>query len=453
MLRKILSVTIFSCLSATATSHEIELQLPSEATQEDIELQRFCRMKSAVEAAFDPNCAEAIEAFGGKEIVAQCVDQFLNYKVDPKTLQYLHQTGGGLGLWHRHYEKTDEKSPAHRYDYTESARELAGVTLGRQFADNIMRSGKPDTAVTTGSSSEASSSTTGIVTAGRVVGAELSGERGQSSSRSGSTTVKGPTQSELDTAYARGYGKGYQQPDLVGMKPDMYCEKGKATCQTSSGDVVNRYPDSNPPPVKQPDAAIREDGERIPIKSEPPKFNPPRTGSLAPVKIEYPDSGVKHAGQWAGSPTINPDEKWANVIPAETREQDPIEACITKKMTKKFEAEKDIHVADWGDSASPEQKKATNEKLLSIGFCDSSYWGNDYCAWYNNKVHNFNVGNAADGTVKVETSNQVVNPIRPRKQLSDYATFTEPELNPTPITEEDLANNTIKRPKPSLSRP
>jgi hypothetical protein len=210
--------------------HEIGLKLPPGTTHEDINLHRFCRWKSTAEAIPASTCVASVEAAGQKHLVSQCFDQFINFKVEPRTRKYIHEVSGNSGVWHRTYAKTDNKLPYHRYDYTELRREFAGVTLGRRFADILLKPG-----------SKASN--------------ELN-------------------QSEMDLAFAQGYKIGYLQPDLAGIKPDTYCKKGKPTCQTADGSVKNEYPHSDPPTVKAPDYAIREDGKLIKIWKDPKDQDP-----------------------------------------------------------------------------------------------------------------------------------------------------------------------------------
>lgn len=293
--------TLFAFTAVVSYGHELALPLPSGATHEDINLYHFCRMNSIGLPAVTANCVASVKAFSGQKLVSRCFDQFVNFKIELKPLMHDQKSGARESFWHSNYEKKDKKDVSHRYDYSESLRELAGTMLGRRFYDALKR---PE-------------------------GANL------------------PNQSDLDNAFVRGYRIGYLQPDFAGYKPDVYCEKGKSTCESSSGKVRNLYPNSNPLPVKPPENAVREDGALI-------KFT----------------NG--HG-------------------PAETQDQDPIESCIMKSVNQRLKTEKAIKLAPWGLDLSPEQKKASNRYLLKLGICDFSYWGASYCSAYNEKTHNFGI--------------------------------------------------------------
>jgi hypothetical protein len=295
--------SFFIVFTAVASyGHELNFPLPIGANQEDITLYHFCRLNSTDLAVADPNCVASVKAFRGEELVTQCFDQFLNFELDPQTLAFTRKSGRNETYWHRNYERKDKKSVLHRYDYTELAREYAGIKLGRQFYDVLNRS----------------------------------------------VNTKPPTQTDLENAFAKGYLIGYLQPDFADVRPDLYCEKGKQTCESSSGDVKNQYPNTNPPAVKPPENAVREDGALFKIKN----------------------------GQG----------------PADVQDQNPVETCIMKKVTQKLKAEKTLKLAPWGRDTPHPQIKATNGYLLKLGVCDSSYWGTSFCSSYNDKVHNVRSG-------------------------------------------------------------
>ncbi|HET9238746.1 MAG TPA: hypothetical protein VFO10_15910 [Oligoflexus sp.] len=376
----------------------------------------FCLLESA-SGQESKACMEAVNAWAGEEIVASCAEEQAKALAQSPGVKYMNMVGGGQ--WVTSYHK-DEKGVEHRHDWSDSMRDYAGRKLGTSYIEDLRkRTNDEEIQKGTSKSQGEGAGFNGGFDAG-VVGS-VSKTKDASSGSSQTWTQKGPSQEEIEKAFARGYKDGYQKPDKAGISPDVYCEKGQPTCYSSNGNLKNEHPKSDPPPTKEP--------TKVPPRVSSDDSSKPAddTSKLADNSSKHDDTKTVEASDSSTKvisdneeATKNPDTAVSTVANDGVLKLSPMQICVAKAVEKKFGKNGGMGskvVVQTDSSKTAEELKKINTQLLKMGICDESYWGKAYCTDYLKKL-NYGLGASVRG-VKVDGSSIFVLPRQPPRPVTN----------------------------------
>jgi hypothetical protein len=394
LIRAIITVAAFGAAQAAYSDQQYPLGEPLNKI--DGLVKSFCLLESA-SGQESKACMEAVNAWAGEEIVANCAEEQAKALAQSPGVTYMNMVGGGQ--WVTSYHK-DEKGVEHRHDWSDSMRDYAGRKVGTSYIEDLRkRTNDEEIQKGTSKSQGEGAGFNGGFDAG-VVGS-VSKTKDASSGSSQSWTQKGPSQEEIEKAFARGYKDGYQKPDKAGITPDVYCEKGQPTCYSSNGNLKNEHPKSDPPPTKEPTKV-------------PPRVSSDDSSKLDDTKtVDVSDSSTKVISD--NEEAKKPDTTVSTVANDGVLKLSPMQLCVAKAVEKKFGKNGGLGskvVVQTDSSKTPDELKKINTHMLKMGICDESYWGKAYCTDYLKKM-NYGLGASVRG-VKVDGSTLFVPRLPPR---------------------------------------
>lgn len=307
------------------------------------------------------------------------LDAFFKVDVKAATLTS-HEVLGGF--WHTYYANAPGEAkgtPAHRHDWSEDTRSLAGDRAGieavKSFKERMVRESKTYT--------DSDSATSGITLGGGVVPG--SGTGSYTKGGSTSTTPNTYTKAEVDEAYKAGFGSGHANPGNWGLKPDIACyEKGNCESNGAGG----KYP--NPDYTKDTGVAKGSANPKPTAPKEEPKEKPKTEVAQDPFGA-FPDSNTSTGGIKTSEEVKEKAEEKKNA--------DDKKGITTPVDDERFNLEWNdcVHIEEAElvqeqgskttdpDAKTKEQKQVEAEELLKQGICDRSFYSEQYCHDFENE--------------------------------------------------------------------
>lgn len=377
---KLVKKETVNCYSDSPDSNALRDQAPNSTETDRTAALNFCRVggyKNSVACASDILKKNLVdEALACLQSVEENVDEIL---------PYAHSIGGsssGGGIWHQDYRFSNEDG-WHRHDYSDELRDTAGKTYAvTQIELEKKTRALNSVSTTTGTSKETARGVDASAGIKDIV--DVAGNRViTDGSNKSSVFESGPlTQSEISTIEKSAYSVGHSDPQIVGLSPNIICWQNDPDCLASSGKKVkntsyvpennsNKSSGSNKSPShdrKSPTPSKESNNSPQPSKST-------SSNNVGPSPIKSTDGG-----HWAGEPTPErPGELWVNVSPdAPVRE--PMANCLAMSYAKKLGKDRDKNYDQQGDDRRTDaEKKRDAEAGLKKGFCDTKYYGQDYC--------------------------------------------------------------------------
>ncbi|HYX32540.1 MAG TPA: hypothetical protein VE954_05455 [Oligoflexus sp.] len=405
----LVSFALLTLLSGRAFGHQ--LYYADSASDEAVAL-TFCRMGGYANPA---DCASDIVNNGLIEEAKGCIDSTISQVNKFAITPIAHQVGGNgvPGVWHQNYEHSKEDG-LHRHNWSKEAREGAGNTYAAAQINSLKsRYGTVSTTSSHTTTSTGSLGVGGAVGVGVGASVEMSGNAGVSgTSEKGTATEKGPMdQATLDKKWDEYYKAAYDDPQLAGVNPNIYCPRNKPNCVASSGKVIKNE-------SYQPDAPKKEESKPDKSGSSSSPKKPSDTGSSKTPKSSSNDdfggNSIKttDGGKWAGEPSKTSDGSMWVDFTQEDPDYDPMALCIFDAHKEKLKGEgtKTYDEGGSADNRSDAQKKRDAEANLKKGLCDEKYYGRQYCANWKKKFELIDSNVPADSKPILEPGEKLERP-------------------------------------------
>lgn len=322
-------------------------------------------------------CLERLIVAKGEDAAETCGREIHEIDIDLKKEMHLVGVLEGVPLsGHPHTDYAYSKADGwHRHGYTDGTR-LTGGRIHGSFFVQQERANAVKQQETVSSGKESVGGVSGsLVGGGEKLGAKvevgIEGKSEHTTSAGSSTVVGGLNGTQIAKAYNEGFKTAWANPWAAKVAPDIVFTKGKDSAVGSDGKTYKNDPKSDVPEL--PKDQLKDEG---PVSVSNPKDEKiPTSGPLHPTSPTFnPPPSDKGASIDASTST---DGSWALIAPAQSGELTPIQTCYEIEMAK-IKKKEMIQTVD-GDELTYAQRKERAEENLSLGVCDDSFFGEEFC--------------------------------------------------------------------------